>query len=219
MTVRRVLIACEGNHESGGKFDVALQPECELPALPRLVHRILSEPSGVEYTCTPFSKVRHVRGKGHKWGKKVKRLILLAKAGEYDAVVVLIDRDRNRNQDRIEPLKQARDEMTTLFRSCAVGAAVETFDAWMICDENAIENSGGLKSHCHTSPESLSGKEGSGKHPKDRAAQIFGSGKRLAEQYTSIAEHIDIGRLTERCLEGFSPFRKDVETRIAPLFS
>ncbi|MBN1942655.1 MAG: DUF4276 family protein [Phycisphaerae bacterium] len=218
MTVRRVLIACEGKHESGSQTGVALQPEGELPALPRLIHRVLAEPSAVEYTCTPFSKVRHVPGKGHKWGRKVKRLILLAKADEYDAVVVLIDRDRKKNQDRLEPLKQARDEMMILFQSCAVGTAIETFDAWMICDENAIENADGDKSHCHTTPESLAGKEGSGKHPKDRAARIFGSGKGLANHYQTIAEHIDMNRLAERCPDGFAPFRKDVESRIVPLF-
>jgi hypothetical protein len=214
MTVRRVLIACEGRHESGDRLDVALRPDSDLPALPQLVHRVLSGPAGVEYTCMPFTKVRHVPGKGHKWGRKVMRLILLAKARGFDAAVVLIDRDRKKDRERLIPLQEGRNGMTGPFPPCAVGTAVETFDAWMICDENAAEKAGGDKTKCRPEPENLDGKEGTGKHPKDISAIIFGSGENLGGKYAVVARYADLNLLSRRCPQGFTPFKQDIESRI-----
>jgi hypothetical protein len=217
MGEKRVLIFGEGRHELADRVGEALRGG-DLPALPQLVHRILQEPVGVTYECRMWKDVKHVAGKGHKLARKVKRAILQATAQEFGAVVVLIDRDRNDDSELIVPLKEGRDSMSGLAgAACAVGAAVETFDAWMIADSNAVEMAGGDKSQCHPSPENLAGKEGTGNHPKDKVANIFGGSGGLGDRYKQIASAVRLKHLERCCPRGFAPFAEEVRTRLSPL--
>ncbi len=94
--------------------------------------------------------------------------------------------------------------------------AVEAFDAWMIADGNAVSAAGGDGSRSHPDPEKLSGKEGTGSHPKDRAAEIFGGHAKLTEAYMAVADNVDLEVLAKACPRGFEPFAEDVREKIRP---
>ncbi len=221
VAAKRILVISEGRHEIGKKRWVKLEVD-SLPALPALLGNMLG-PGRCEFECGEWRSINKVRGgRGTIYSRKVKQAITLAKQKGFDTVVIVIDRDRKADRDRIMQLRKGRDEIqqnSTIFAPCAVGTAVETFDAWMICDENAVAQAGGDKAKCHQNPESLDGKENTGKHPKNCAAQIFGSGEGLAEKYAIVARCVDIKRLADRCSGGFAPFAKDIKERIAPVLA
>jgi len=182
-----VLVLGEGPCELGPNLDEALAPG-SLSALPQLVHRLSQGGTNVVYFCRLFKPVAHTPGRGHKYARKVKQALREAWEEKFDAVVIVVDRDRESNSERIEPLSQGRDEMAQEpFPRCAVGAAVETFDAWMIVDGKAVKQCQGDPTKTHLNPESLRGKEGKGpgQHPKEVAALIFGGTSGLADKYGS----------------------------------
>lgn len=219
MNVRRVVVFGEGRHELGPDLGNNLAAN-HLPALPRLVHRLAGQPGETTYTCLLFRDVRPVHGKGHSLAKKVRNAVREAKLKGFAAAVVVIDRDRNADTERIRPLRQGRDlQGGEGYPPCAVGAAVETFDAWMIADPKAIMAAQGDAEKAHGSPESLDGKEGSARHPKDVAASAFGGKKGLSARYAAVAETVDLELLRKRCPKGFAPFANEVETRILPVVS
>lgn len=214
MSGRGIAVFGEGRHDIGNALGKALSPE-ELPALPELVHRLLGTPQHLAYTCLKFKDVRAVHGRGHKFAKKVVRAIRQAKRELFEAAAIVIDRDRKPDAERIQALRQGRDKMLhTGYPPCAVGAAVEAFDAWMIVDPKAVGAAGGDAAHCHVEPEKLRGKEGSRRHPKDIAADIFGSKKGLGKRYARVARHVDLPLLEKSCPRGFAPFADEVRERI-----
>ena len=220
MSSLRVLIYGEGRHELGTHDGAQGLPE-QLGALPRLVHRLLDNPESVEYECRSFKSVTHVPGKAtNKFARKVKKAIQAAKLEGYDGVVVVIDRDCEPDRYRIGALRKGRDDMQADgYTPCAVGTAVEAFDAWMIADGKAIGDAGGNASISHPKPEKLDGKEGTGQHPKDRAARIFGGGRGLGQTYAAVAANVDIDLLKRRCPQGFAPFAEEVAEHLVPLVS
>lgn len=216
MSRSRIVVFGEGKHELGGQLDRAICSD-DLPALPAFVHRVLGCPADVEYICKRFASVPPVHGRGNKFGRKVHHAILQAKLMDCHAAIVVIDRDRKPDSERIVPLKQGRDSLADgPFPPCAVGTAIEAFDAWMIVDGKAIGVAGGDAGRPHGAPEKLAGKEGTGEHPKDVAAAILGGSAGLGAKYAIIALHTDLQLLARRCPDGFAPFAGDVKTRITP---
>ncbi|HDY66014.1 MAG TPA: hypothetical protein ENH84_07280 [Phycisphaerae bacterium] len=211
----RILIFGDGENELG-KIETEYAPSDDLPALPRLIHRVLGEPAQTTYTTKKFKKIKAAHGRGGKWAKKTKRAIEDARKGGYQGTVILIDRDRKSSAERLGPLTDARDAMLAC---CAVGNAVETFDAWMIADGKAVREATGkaTQSQSHPKPEKLNKDEGTGNHPKDWATRIFGGTSSLTPAYAVVALHADIDLLKRTCPKGFAPFAKDIEKRIAPL--
>jgi hypothetical protein len=221
----KVLVISEGPHELGHKHDVFLD-DGELPALPILVRRLVEARVAMSFTCRPLKTVGKARvndivkttveARAAGLARKVLQGLTEAKIDGFDAVVVLIDRDGDPDSKRLVPLQRGRDSHWARIPVCAVGTAVETFDAWMIADPGAIEKAGGDKSKHRPDPEKLNGKEGTDKHPKDWAAKIFGGGKGLGEAYATVAAHVDIEHLRKSCPKGFAPFADDVRARILP---
>ena len=218
MTDRRVLIFGEGPHEIGGRMDAELSCE-ELPALPRLVRRLAGEPKRAGYVCCRFKEVRAVHGKGaNKFAKKVIRAMRQAERGGFHGAVIVIDRDRQPDRERIGALRQGRDVADDAgCPPCAVGTAVETFDAWMIADADGIKTAGGDPTKAPPNPESLDAKAGP-RHPKDVAHDVFGAaeGSGLGEKYAHVAREADLTTLERNCPKSFAPFAKEVRERIAP---
>lgn len=222
----KVLVIGDGEHELGHKHGVILD-DGELPALPILVRRLVDATAAMSFTCRLFRTVGKARVREIfttradarvAWvARKVLQGLTEAKRDGFDAVVVLIDRDRDPDSKRLRPLQQGRD--THLDRAltpvCAVGTAVETFDAWMIVDSEAIKKAGGDPTMQHPDPEKLNGKEGTDNHPKDWAAKIFGGGKELGERYAIVAEHVNLEHLSRSCPKGFAPFADDVRASAA----
>lgn len=98
---------------------------------------------------------------------------------------------------------------------CAVGQAVESFDAWMIADHRAVTGAGG-------NTHGLTGKPESEKKPKACAGKAFNchpDGRGLGPYYHEVAANARIETLKEVCPKGFKPFADDVRTHIGPLFA
>ncbi len=230
MSAARVLVIGEGPHELGHRpADCASRDwplsAHRLPALPLLVHRVLGEPEGVAFFAKEIGVPRrHVqsnlrRGTPTQLGGHGKQLFwaLRDAGGKYQAVAYVMDRDRQADRAVIDDLRAARDKFAAeQDLPCAVGAAVETFDAWMIADPEAIESAGGDKSRWHPAPEGLDGTEASGNHPKCYAAAIFGGASGLAERYARAAAAMRVDRLEQSCPQGFAPFAREVRERIGP---
>ncbi len=217
MTTCRIAVYGDGRHELGRDLGRELSPD-SLPALPELVHRLLRSPSHLTYTPKSFPAVPPVHGRGQKYARKAQQAIREAGRLQFAAVAILIDRDRQPDAKRIAPLRDGRDAMMYGgFPPCAVGMAVETFDAWMIADGKAAEAAGGDPAKSHPSPESLDGREGSGRHPKDVAAEVFGSAKGFGGKYAVAAASVDLRGLEKACPKGFKPFADEVRERIGPV--
>jgi len=210
-----LLVFGDGPHELGATC--TRHSPSGLPALPCLIHRVIGSP--VSFSCeTRLLKDvgGHVRGKGHGYTKKVIAAILEARRDGFASVAVLVDRDRRGVQDTLHPLQAGRDASPAGCPPCAVGVAVETFDAWMVVDGKAIQAAGGDGSRSHPDPEGMDGVESSGNHPKVRAAEVFGGGEGLGEKYAVVAKHVGIELLKKQCLKGFAPFAKEIEEFVRP---
>ncbi len=228
MSGRGIVIFGEGIHELGSDLERPLTPE-DLPALPQLVHRLLGCPADITYMCRSFKQVKSFHGAGGKFAKKGRKLAKKviaagrrAKQAGQNALAIVIDRDRKPDKDRIRAMREGRDSACGPSNPpCAVGCAVEMFDAWMICDEKAIEAAEGDSGKAHQNPESLAGGKKADKYPKTVADEIFGtkSGVGLGPKYAVVAEAVDIEMLEERCPRGFAPFAKEVREKIAPVLN
>lgn len=210
-----------------GAFELSPHGE-QPPAADVLVRRLLGDPEGVVVACADFKPVGHARvaevvttvpgAKVSAYARKVVQAITLAKLKGFRAVVILADRDRRPNAEVVVPLMQGRDSssLRSGYPPCAIGVAVEAFDAWMIADGKAIKAAGGDAGKSHPTPENLDGKEGTGNHPKERAADVFGGQQSLGEKYALVAKHLDIDLLRRCCPAGFAPFADEVRKHLAP---
>ena len=216
----RIVVYGEGEHELGSELGKELSND-RLPALPQLVHRLLESPHDITYTCRKFKDVLHIHRRGSRLAKKVLGTMLRVKKEEnFTAVIIVIDRDREKDKDRIGALQRGRDlAAETINTPCAVATAVETFDAWMITDPNAIEKSGGDKTLHRPEPENLDGKPKTGNHPKDLALEIFSDEDGLRDKYATVAQNVDLDLLSKNCPKGFEPFAQEVESIIHPAIS
>ncbi len=231
MTACRILVMGEGEHELGAvPANVGNEPRPldseSLPALPKLIHRLLDQPNGVRYFARsngfPRRHIqRNLRSRtpvglsGH--GKRVVWAMRWAARERFDALVYVVDRDHKRPAETIHAMEAGRvaaEKNTPL--PCAVGTPVEAFDAWFIANGNAVKEAEGDSGKTHPKPESLLGKEGTGDHPKDVAAAIFGSGVGLGDKYAVVAQHLDLEQLAKACPKGFALFAEDVRCHISP---
>jgi hypothetical protein len=210
----RVLLVSEGKHELADCPE-GYVPDEALPPLAILVRRLTGTDGKIRFCCRRGKGIRNVhRGKmSSGWGKKVYSAVWCAQNGmegeTFDAVVVVVDRDGPRNAERLAEMQQGRDLYGDSRFPCALGVAVEAFDAWMIADRAGIEAAGGDGTKAHTNPESV-------RHPKDQADAIFGTrgGAGLGPKYTIIADKTDLARLEECCPKGFKPFADEIRQRI-----
>ncbi len=222
MSNRVVMVFGEGPHEIGKEYEKCLTTEDGLPALPRLVDRLLGSPEAVKYTCRPIAGIAHIHGGrlGSKLAKLVLSAILLAAKEGCIAAVFIMDRDRQRDAERIDRLQQGRDAAADFIQAvpAAIGTPVETFDAWMIADARAMRTAGTGKEIPHPDPERLNQKEGvGGNHPKDHAGSQFGGKQGLGAKYAVIAHEADLEQLRRVCRRGFAPFAEEVCDRIGPV--
>jgi hypothetical protein len=208
-----ILLVAEGPHElgrSGEEFAPADAP----PPLAILVRRLTNAAGNVRFLCRQSKSVLNMhRGKMmSRMGKKVYSAMWFARHGhseKMDAVVFLSDRDGPTNKSRLREMREGRDDPGATPVPCAVGVAVETFDAWMIAEAGGIRAAGGDPAKAQPAPEKT-------KNPKDVADAIFGTegGTGLGAKYAIIAENVDLELLAQACPEGFAPFAEEVRQRI-----
>jgi hypothetical protein len=219
---KTVWILGDGAHEVAKVDDEMKAMGIEKPALTMLVHRMLGEPAGVDYVSCRFKeavgRLQEFPGKGNGLQKRLKLCLARARKMNYDAVVLVQDRDRKSVNEAFKPLEDVREAVSPLGSSpgCALGLAIETFDAWMICDPEAIEHAGGDKNQHHPSPENLDKTERTDQHPKEWAANAFGGKSGLHIPYAKVAKVICLDTLRKACSGGFAPFERELAAHVAP---
>jgi hypothetical protein len=217
MSTKRILVYCEGKNEHGRCWDKEHIGMDHPGALPKLVNKLLPDTTDWHFCCRPWQKVKAPRGKGALLARKTMVAMQRGRLDEFDAVVIVMDRDRKKSRltDLTAGREKGSNDVSSPFVPCAIGVAVETFDAWMIVDGNAVNEAEGDGSNTHGDPESLDGKEDSGNHPKAWAKRIFGDA--LTGAYTAVAQHVDVTMLQQRCPKGFGAFADDVKVHLSDL--
>jgi hypothetical protein len=217
MSEVRVLLVSEGKHELADCPDGYVANHA-LPPLAILVQRITGKSGPIRFCCRRGKSIRNMHhGKmSSGWGKKVYSAMWHAANGSdgqaFDAVVMLVDRDGTKNDRRLSDMQQGRNEYGESKFPCALGVAVEAFDAWMIADKQGILAAGGNEAKAHTKPEEP-------RWPKNEADAIFGTcgGTGLGPKYAMAAKELEIANLETACPKGFKPFADEVRQRIKPL--
>ncbi len=193
----KILVVSEGKHELN--LD---DGEPTNGPLVRLVARVLRSRgiSPLEFERRAVKDLppgMGVRGKAANYQHRARAWIHKAQIDGFDAIVLLVDQDRN--PDRRIGLDAAQAE-TRLHLPRAIGLAVESFDAWMLADEQAISKATEKTVFRQKNPETI----------KDSKAVLHALIETLGEtrttMYLLIAEHSNLETLIERCPEGFAPF-------------
>lgn len=178
----RVLLVSEGKHEESG-------------ALETLVKRVAS----CDWDRANSNRVQVQPGKGQRFSKRAIAWIRHAQKLGYDALVLVIDEDSDR--ERIRAIDSAQEENAISFPR-ALGIAIHAFDAWMLADEKALASVLGMNVPTQPAPED-------NRNPKSVCASLLGQSKYglwKREMYAKIAEVVDVVRLQERCPKGFGVF-------------
>ncbi len=187
----RVLLVGEGRHEES--------------ALPTLVRRVCPDLDPPEFRRAAERRFR-VHGKGRGVLKVALRWMALAQREGFDAVVVLVDEDGNR--DRLTQIEDAQaTELYLIQRAC--GLAIRTFDAWFLADEQALSVVLGRPISRQPDPEGIAAPKERCQRLCEEVANVGG----LADLYARAAECMDLEILRNRCPQGWGVF----EARLADL--
>ena len=187
----RVLIVAEGVHEREG-------------ALPTLVKRINAK-LVCECDNANTSRLRSLHRKGGGFEKRALRWLIRAEKKGYDAVVFLIDRDRN--PDRVKQIDKAQEDKSQSELPRALGVAIESFDAWMLADETALSQALRMTVSKQKDPETLRNPKAICENLRDEAD----TQQALRAMYDAVAAYVNLEVLKKRCPRGFEPFAKRVE--------
>lgn len=190
----KILLVAEGEHEHGG-------------ALQQLVSRVLGGNHEFKASRLADSPVR-VHGKGRGYEKKAIRWLMEAQKRGYDALILLVDRDGNR--DRESEIKSAQQYPKAIGDKPfprAMGVAVEMFDAWIFADEQALSRVVNTTIQTQQAPEGIT-------DPKEHLRLLLQSkvGRTPnAKLYSDVAGELDLERLRSQCPAGFGTFAKRIE--------
>ncbi len=196
----RVLLVSEGEHERAG-------------ALESLVTRLAPKIVQCTWDYVRRSNIHVHHGKGKGYFKKAVSWLLEARKRGFDALVFVIDRDKDRQ--RVEQIDQAQAENTvTGAFPRALGVAIPTFDAWMLADEQALCAVIGAVVPTQRAPEDNYG-------AKEACAAIMKANNCQLSQrkfYEEVANAINLQRLEQRCPQGFGKFATRVRALEAAVF-
>ena len=187
----RVLVVVEGKHEANG-------------AARALIQQIRSDLTDLSFHRLANAPV-HVHGKGRGYFKKAVSWMRQAHRDGYDAIILLVDRDRM--AARSAEITAAQDDHAICNIPRALGVPIEAFDAWMLADEQALSKVLGITVPQQPDPENIA-------HPKDHTEKLLaalGLPWGGAEMYARIAAELDISHLARRCPEGFATFADRVQ--------
>lgn len=189
-----ILVVSEGKHELGSDVDSS--------ALVALVRRELGNQP--EFALEPVSnqkfRIHKPKGKSAAYEKRALACLRYAEREGFDALVLVIDEDGQ--AERRTGIDNAQNHASFQLPR-ALGVAIRTFDAWMLADEIALSSVLDTTVQRQKQPETI-------KRPKEQCEQILaeaGSDFELSEFYRFLVDEIDLDRLTERCPQGFAPFR------------
>ncbi len=195
----KVLVVSEGPHELG---DDQLEG-----ALVILSARLMNGSATFdrEKVSSPRVRVHAQPGKGGRYEKRVLGWIRLAQREGYNAIILVIDQDGDRERER--QFDRAQDDSRLLLPR-ALGVAIKTFDAWMLADEQALSSVLGTSIDLPPAPES----EGDPKSKCENLRNDAHSRLSLREMYSAIAKVTDVEKLASRCPNGFAPFARRVRS-------
>ena len=195
-TRRKIWVICEGKHEQEG-------------ALLHLIQRIMPDAENCDYEFGSWKSPRvgmrkfRANNKGDGISKKFIAMLFDAKNLGFDAIIALIDCDRDRG--RINSVNKAQDEPTVLFPR-AFGVAVETFDAWFLSDEQALSKLFKATIDRQSDPESNRDSKATMKELRDQSDVSLG----LSECYSKLAATANLQLIGKRCPKGFAVWRDRV---------
>ena len=144
-----------------------------------------------------------LHGTGGGFRKRALRWMIQARKEGFDALVLLVDEDGDRN--RFQQVTEAQ-EVPDLEVPRALGVAVRTFDAWMLADETALTRVLRRAVQTQPDPEGIAG-------PKEHMRELVGGSPgedALRRVYADIARGLEIAVLERRCPRGFATFAKRV---------
>lgn len=194
--------------------------------VPVLVRKMLE---AVVRRTLPFATCSRLFAHVHRGGfrRKVRLSVVRADRERFDAVVAVMDNDREPGHQRLKLLRAGREDARLQDEApipCAVGVAVEAIEAWLL-DPVAARDGLGLESAPTQpkSPESLAGRPGEANHPKTVFRGWLAQTPRdrfraITEAMAAVAESTDVADLEERCPRGFKPFADDVRGQLGPLW-
>jgi hypothetical protein len=223
-----ILILGEGPTDLGRvQPDGTLEQEGPLPILVRKLLREVAPEIVLDLRAQPSSKrprrfpesVRKMGRSRYGYANRLRGLLGLNEGRAADAIVMVVDRDGQRHQDRIDDLNKGRRELKQESKPCAVGVAIEMIEAWLLADEKALRTAledPGIQRQ--PDPESLTARdEASDAHAKGRLQRLMEQalGRTIPKSdfpihYAAIAEAAAIEVLRQRCSEGFQPFAEQV---------
>jgi hypothetical protein len=195
----RILFVSEGRHELGLGLESGAVVE---------LFRRLATVADFEFERLQVSdrrvRVHRERGKsGAPYRKRALAWLRYAEREQFDALVLLIDRDRDKQ--RTSGIDAAHDSDSPRLPR-AMGVAVETFDAWFLADEGAFGRVVGRTIDRQKRSEAL-------KNPKALVRSLVDEsqgGLGLAEFYLCAVAELDLPEVEKRCPMGFAPFAQRV---------
>ena len=185
----------EGPHELGDG--------CETSSLVALLKRLLPQQS-IEATCCAIKSFKQrVHGKGDRHVKKLLWILNDAAKSNYEAVILLIDRDGDKIREAAIDTAQTSD-FVNIRR--ALGVAVETYDAWFLADHAKLAELLGIRIDMISQPEKQDDPKSLLRDYKNQST-YEGTQRQL---YFDLAEVLDLELLRQRCPGGFGEFSKRV---------
>jgi len=211
--VTRIQFVGEGVTDIGGERHTGV--------VPRLTEKVLTQrlerPVAFEAERVPLPRFHRSRG----YETKVACAIREANRQGFDGIAIVVDRDGD--TERIKRLKKGvEDASSEVPLPAVVGVAVETIEAWLLADEQAIREALDCDVAAGIDPEKLTGRPGTMDHPKDRLAELLArdtdEGRTNSERFDTIADRANVAVVERRCKQGFAPYAKDVRHIFGPLF-
>ncbi len=180
--------------------------------LPPIIKRILDHEINPEFKA--WKDIR-LHGKGG-YAARLKYAIRRVKAiGSLQAVVAVVDQDKDNKGTRIVKLREARDADRHHNIPTSVGRAIPHGEAWLIDDHEAVKEGLGLPADAKIPSVAKIG------NPKGALNEIQrrqkGDLQSRKDAYACIAMNVQLARCRFPGKTGFKEFVEDLETEFADL--
>jgi hypothetical protein len=154
-----------------------------------------------------------LKGEGRRYVGVGLKALRYAQEKQFAAVVLVADADRK--HDRIVEFAEAQEHLAVFNIPRAFGIAVETFDAWMLADHQALTRVLKKQVHPMALPETFTGGKGKPNHPKVVCQKLMAEHQWAgspAAFYEAVSQEADLDVLADRCPKGFKPFLDRLRT-------
>lgn len=208
---------------SEGALDVGMDDGTERRgAVGVLVRRLLEQRFGREVRDWEIETAHLPRTHAHSeevsgYPRKVLLAIEEAAIRGCTSVAIVVDRDRTPGGGRLSELRTglalAEAKGNPLAYKAALGVAVEMVEAWLLADEQALNDALGLAppTPAIPDPERLDGGPRTDTYPKNIFKSLVKRGRASAgSPYDDVASRVRLDVLERRCHAGFAPFAAEV---------